>query len=269
VLSITSCAPSALPLSSENNIVQTPARPANRSRARHVHLPALIFLGFGPTLRFRAIFPLALLVLVGVLFWFLSAAAHRQGTRQPRFPKAPLAPTSSSPANAAAPSLAACLGTWLGGVYTFLMNTVSLDLAAGKPAQLVPRSELSRGHHLRVFGCRLHHRPRVAGILFAGGIVSWLVMMPAIKFYGQLAGNTPIYPSTIPNPAHARMTSGAATFVMGAGAVAAAGLITLLRTLPTIISALRAGLKMFARKEQASPRPPAAGVRGLYLQTLR
>ena len=30
---------------------------------------------------------------------------------------------------------------------------------------------------------------------------------------------------------------------MGAGAVAAAGLITLLRTLPTIISALRAGLK--------------------------
>jgi len=42
--------------------------------------------------------------------------------------------------------------------------------------------------------------PRVSGILFAGGIISWLVMMPAIKFYGQLAGNTPIYPSTIPIP---------------------------------------------------------------------
>ena len=37
--------------------------------------------------------------------------------------------------------------------------------------------------------------PRVAGILFAGGIVSWLVMMPAIKFFGQLAGNTPLYPA--------------------------------------------------------------------------
>jgi len=86
--------------------------------------------------------------------------------------------------------------------------------------------------------------PRVSGILFAGGIISWLVMMPAIKFYGQLGGNTPIYPSTIPI---AQMTPdqiwGSYIRPMGAGAVAAAGLITLLRTLPTIISALRAGLK--------------------------
>src|SRR2546425_1553533 len=69
-------------------------------------------------------------------------------------------------------------------------------------------------------------------------------MMPAIKFYGQLAGNTPIYPSTIPIPF---MTPDDIwrSYIrpMGAGAVAAAGLITLLRTLPTIMSALRAGLK--------------------------
>jgi len=86
--------------------------------------------------------------------------------------------------------------------------------------------------------------PRVSGILFAGGIISWLVMMPAIKFYGQMAGGTPIYPSTIPVP---QMTPDDIwrSYIrpMGAGAVAAAGLITLLRTLPTIISALRAGLK--------------------------
>src|SRR6266446_1296875 len=86
--------------------------------------------------------------------------------------------------------------------------------------------------------------PRVSGILFAGGIISWLVMMPAIKFYGQLAGNTPLYPSTVPIP---QMTPEQiwSSYIrpMGAGAVAAAGLITLLRTMPTIISALRAGLK--------------------------
>src|SRR5206468_5419180 len=71
-----------------------------------------------------------------------------------------------------------------------------------------------------------------------------LVIMPAIKFYGQLAGNAPIYPSTIPIPL---MTPDDIwrSYIrpMGAGAVAAAGLITLLRTLPTIISALRAGLR--------------------------
>jgi len=85
---------------------------------------------------------------------------------------------------------------------------------------------------------------RVSGILFAGGIISWLVIMPAIKFYGQLAGNTPIYPSTVPIPLMSPDDLWRSYIrPMGAGAVAAAGLITLLRTMPTIISALRAGLK--------------------------
>jgi uncharacterized oligopeptide transporter (OPT) family protein len=79
--------------------------------------------------------------------------------------------------------------------------------------------------------------------LFAGGVVSWLLMMPAIKFFGSMS-NAPLYPSTIPI---SQMTPDDMwrSYIrpMGAGAVAAAGLITLLRTMPTIISALRAGLK--------------------------
>jgi uncharacterized oligopeptide transporter (OPT) family protein len=67
--------------------------------------------------------------------------------------------------------------------------------------------------------------------------------MPSIRFFGQnLTG--PLYPSTIPI---AQMSPDQlwSSYVrpIGAGAVAAAGLITLLRTLPTIVSALTAGLK--------------------------
>jgi putative OPT family oligopeptide transporter len=84
--------------------------------------------------------------------------------------------------------------------------------------------------------------PRVAGTIFAGGVFSWFVMMPAIKFFGGLVP-TPIYPSTVPI---ADMTSDQlwTNYIryIGAGAVAAAGLITLLKTLPTIIAALQAGL---------------------------
>src|SRR5262249_13830190 len=73
---------------------------------------------------------------------------------------------------------------------------------------------------------------------------SWLLVMPAIKFYGQLAGSTPLYPATIPIPAMSPDDMWRSYIrPMGAGAVAAAGLFTLLRTLPTIISALRSGLK--------------------------
>jgi uncharacterized oligopeptide transporter (OPT) family protein len=69
-------------------------------------------------------------------------------------------------------------------------------------------------------------------------------MMPAIKFFGSLMPDVALYPSTVPIP---QMTSDQlwASYIrpMGAGAVAAAGLITLMKTLPTILAALRAGLK--------------------------
>ena len=85
--------------------------------------------------------------------------------------------------------------------------------------------------------------PKTAGTIFAGGVFSWLVLMPAIRFFGQnLTG--PLYPSTIPI---AQMSPDQmwSSYIrpIGAGAVAAAGLITLIRTLPTIVSALTAGLK--------------------------
>ena len=85
--------------------------------------------------------------------------------------------------------------------------------------------------------------PRIAGTLFAGGVFSWLVLMPAIRFFGQnMTG--PLYPSTVPIP---QMSPDQLwiTYVrpMGAGAVAASGLITLLRTMPTIVAALTSGLK--------------------------
>jgi putative OPT family oligopeptide transporter len=98
--------------------------------------------------------------------------------------------------------------------------------------------------------------PRVAAIMLAGGVFSWLVLMPAIVFFGKhLPG--PLYPGTVPismmDP-----SSLWRTYVrpMGAGAVAASGLITLLRTAPTIVSALTAGFaKMGLKKNEASERP--------------
>ena len=87
--------------------------------------------------------------------------------------------------------------------------------------------------------------PRVAGVIFAGGVFSWLVLMPAIYFFGSHY-SLPLYPSTKPIAAMSPSELWS-TYVrpMGAGAVAAAGLITLLKTMPTIISARRSGMKNF------------------------
>jgi putative OPT family oligopeptide transporter len=233
----------------ENNIVQTTGS-AGESLAAGVMftLPALIFLGFGSEFTFWRIFPLALLGgWLGVLFMVplrrqLIVKEHGNLT----FPEG-TACADVLVAGERGGSFAGRVfwGLGLGGVYTFLMNTVQAwtSQPESRPTWF-PGASFRAAITSEYLGVGYIIGSRVAGILFAGGIISWLVIMPAIKFYGQLAGNTPIYPSTIPIPL---MTPdqiwGSYIRPMGAGAVAAAGLITLLRTLPTIISALRAGLK--------------------------
>src|SRR5712664_259067 len=233
----------------ENNIVQTTGS-AGESLAAGVMftIPALIFLGFGSEFTFWRIFPLALLGgWLGVLFMVpLRRQLIVKEHGNLAFPEG-TACADVLVAGERGGSFAGRVfwGLGLGGVYTFLMNTV---LAWTEQPEARPRWFPGASFRVNItseyLGVGYIIGPRVSGILFAGGIISWLVMIPAIKFYGQMAGGTPIYPSTIPIP---QMTPDDIwrSYIrpMGAGAVAAAGLITLLRTLPTIISALRAGLK--------------------------
>ena len=233
----------------ENNIVQTTGS-AGESLAAGVMftIPALIFLGFGSEFTFWRIFPLALLGgWLGVLFMVpLRRQLIVKEHGNLAFPEG-TACADVLVAGERGGSFAGRVfwGLGLGGVYTFLMKTVLAwtEQPESRPSWF-PGASFRTNITSEYLGVGYIIGPRVSGILFAGGIISWLVMMPAIKFYGQLAGNTPIYPSTIPIPLMSPDDIWRSYIrPMGAGAVAAAGLITLLRTLPTIISALRAGLK--------------------------
>jgi putative OPT family oligopeptide transporter len=233
----------------ENNIVQTTGS-AGESLAAGVMftIPALIFLGFGSEFTFWRIFPLALLGgWLGVLFMVpLRRQLIVKEHGNLAFPEG-TACADVLVAGERGGSFAGRVfwGLGLGGAYTFLMNTVQAWTAQpeARPSWF-PGASFRAAITSEYLGVGYIIGPRVSGILFAGGIISWLVMMPAIKFYGQLAGNTPIYPSTIPIPQMSPDDLWRSYIrPMGAGAVAAAGLITLLRTMPTIISALRAGLK--------------------------
>src|SRR5229473_21664 len=233
----------------ENNIVQTTGSAGESAAAGVIFtLPALIFLGFSLNTEYWRVFFLALIGgWLGVLLMIplrrqLIVKEHGNLT----FPEG-TACADVLVAGERGGSFAGRVfwGLGLGGVYTFLMKTVLAwtEQPEARPTWF-PGASFRANITSEYLGVGYIIGSRVSGILFAGGIISWLVMMPAIKFYGQLAGNTPIYPSTVPIP---QMTPDDLwrSYIrpMGAGAVAAAGLITLLRTLPTIISALRTGLK--------------------------
>src|SRR5208282_2770429 len=243
----------------ENNIVQTTGS-AGESLAAGVMftLPALIFLGFGSEFTFWRIFPMALLGgWLGVLFMIplrrqLIVKEHGNLT----FPEG-TACADVLVAGERGGSFAGRVfwGLGLGGVYTFCMNT--LGLWPGQPdyqPKWLPGASARCTITSEYLGVGYIIGPRVAGTLFAGGVISWLVMMPAIRFFGSLAPNVPLYPSTVPIPQMSPdQLWGTYIRPMGAGAVAASGLITLIKTMPTIVSALSAGLKDVRAKQAAMP----------------
>ena len=237
----------------ENNIVQTTGN-AGQSIASGVifTLPALIFLGFD--LEYSRIFLLALIGgWLGVLFMIplrrqLIVEEHGVLT----YPEG-TACADVLIAGEKGGSLAGRVfsGLGLGALYTLFQNDNIFKAWPGTPEfqpdfgpqHILKGASIKADATPEYLGVGYIIGPRVAGVIFAGGVFSWLVLMPLIYFFGKALPN-PIYPGTIPI-AQMGPSQLWATYIrpMGAGAVAAAGLITLLKTVPTILNALIAGFK--------------------------
>ena len=94
--------------------------------------------------------------------------------------------------------------------------------------------------------------PRIASIMAAGGVLSYLLLIPMIKFFGDSL-TVPLAPGTTlirdMGPDDIR---GAYVLYIGAGAVAAGGLVSLARSMPTIWRGLAKGLSGVGKGSKAS-----------------
>ena len=125
------------------------------------------------------------------------------------------------------------------------------------PASQFPNATLDVDVSPEYLGVGYVIGPRIAGEMFAGGVLSWLVLLPLLSILGaHMPGPfPPISPDLAVNPATGRpfliaeMSAdqlwSAYIRYIGAGAVLAAGLISLARALPTIVSSARDGLRQF------------------------
>jgi putative OPT family oligopeptide transporter len=237
----------------ENNIVQTTGN-AGQSIASGVifTLPALVFLGFD--LEYSRIFMLALIGgWLGVLFMIplrRQLIVEEHGNLP--YPEGTAcADVLISGERGGSLASRVFLGLGLGALYTFFQNEYLLKAWPGNPAydpdfgpdHVLKGSSINAATTSEYLGVGYIIGPRVAGVIFAGGVFSWLVIMPLIYFFGKELPHS-VYPGQVPI---AQMSPSDlwSTYIkpMGAGAVAAAGLITLLKTLPTIFGALGAGIR--------------------------
>ncbi|MBW3534720.1 MAG: oligopeptide transporter, OPT family [Gemmatimonadetes bacterium] len=132
-------------------------------------------------------------------------------------------------------------GLGLGALYQALANGRGLALWQESPSLDLPaRARIGGDFTPELLGVGFIIGPRIAAIMFGGGALAWLVLIPAIGIWG---GTQTVYPATEPMSA---LSSDAIwnNYIryVGAGAVAFGGLITLLKSLPTIVESFRLGL---------------------------
>jgi len=100
--------------------------------------------------------------------------------------------------------------------------------------------------------------PRISSIMFGGGVLSYLVLIPMIHYFGAGLA-TPLAPETSKLIGAMGVGDIQKNYVLyiGAGAVAAGGIISLLRSLPIIWHGLKGGLADLrgAREATASDTP--------------
>ena len=93
--------------------------------------------------------------------------------------------------------------------------------------------------------------PKISSYMFAGGVLSWLVLIPMIVLFGS---NLVMYPSETATIGEIFAADGASGIwsnyirYIGAGALAAGGIISLIKSLPLIIRTFGDSLKSLSNK---------------------
>src|SRR5437868_8830482 len=252
----------------ENNIVQT-AGSAGESIAfgLGVTMPAIMILGFD--LEITRVMLIAILGgLIGVLMMIPLRRAlivqqhgylkYPEGTACAEVLKAAASPESRDAAHAGDAVADETIsggkiiigGFAVGFVYYGLQQIFKImkevpEKVFAKPFQ---GASISLENNPALLGVGYIIGPRISSLMMAGGVLSYLVLIPTIKYFGS-AGTLPLAPETahsIANMSIEQIQKGYILYI-GAGAVAAAGIISLFRSIPLIWHGLRGGLEDLRR----------------------
>ncbi|MDQ3534822.1 MAG: oligopeptide transporter, OPT family, partial [Bacteroidota bacterium] len=148
----------------------------------------------------------------------------------------------------------------LGFAFGFLFNTLMQVFKSWKevPEKLFGHpfegGSISLENNPALLGVGYIIGPRIAGIMFAGGAMAYLVLIPMITFFGGSI-TEPLTPATvklITDMAVEGKDSIQSTYILyiGAGAVAAGGIISLFRSLPVIWHGIKEGIVDFKSRKK-------------------
>jgi putative OPT family oligopeptide transporter len=214
-------------------------------------LPALFLWGFDP-----AVVQMTLLAMTGGLLGTLFMIPlrpfliEREHGRLPYPEGTACAQVLLASERGGAESRNVFLGLAAGGALkaaTGWARVVPEDLEAAVP--VLPKGQLASEVSAALFGVGFILGPRVAAVMVAGGLLSSLVIIPGLAVWGA-DRVTPLFPETVKTIAEMSPGELWSRYVryIGAGAVAMAGFITLVRSFPTMLASFRLGAEQIRRQ---------------------
>jgi putative OPT family oligopeptide transporter len=141
-------------------------------------------------------------------------------------------------------------GLGIGAVYKAILSFIKLwptEVAIHIPG--LKKGELGLEATPALLGVGYILGFRISAILVAGGLLSWLGIIPTIAHFGEYLQN-PLFPEgekLISDMTPQEIWTKYVRYI-GAGAVAVGGIITVMKSLPTMISSLKIGLRELSPK---------------------
>ena len=214
-------------------------------------LPALFLWGFSPGLLQMTLLALCG-GLLGVLFMiplrrFLIAGEHG---RLPYPEGTACAEVLVASESGGARARNVFLGLGMGALVKFVYGTLHVlpdDVKLKLP--FIKKGEVASEMSAALLGVGFILGPKTAAIMVGGGLLSWVVIIPVIATYGESL-TAPLYPETVKLIADMTPSEIWTRYVryIGAGAVATGGLITLIKSLPTMVESFRIGSRQIKER---------------------
>ncbi|MDH4109270.1 MAG: oligopeptide transporter, OPT family [Gammaproteobacteria bacterium] len=152
-------------------------------------------------------------------------------------------------------------GLGIGALFKFLTSWLqAIPHSVTTALPFLKKGQLSMDLSAALAGVGYILGPRIATVMVGGSLLAWIVIIPSIAWWGD-GFTAPVFPEAsnlIRDMNPGQLWSRYVRYI-GAGAVATAGIITLLRSLPVMLQSFRIGAGEL--KARVGGEPPAAGDR--------
>lgn len=145
-------------------------------------------------------------------------------------------------------------GMGLAALFKFIVDGIKVIPADVSAAFKSFKGEIGMEVYPALLGVGYIVGPRIASFMFVGSLVGWMVIIPLICLFGP---DTVMYPGT--TSIISLYTEGGASAIwstyvkyIGAGAIATGGIISLIKSLPLIISTFRDSMKSMKGSQSTS-----------------